>query len=75
MGVVGFGAFTRQSAVPDAVLEFSPAGERLAVITEVANPLATWREIAPSTSACAYRLCSLLPDGSASDWSKTSYVR
>ena len=40
MGVVGFGAFTRQALLPGAVIKFSPAGERLAVISEVTNPLA-----------------------------------
>ncbi len=40
MGVAGLGAFTRQSAVPGAVIKFSPNGERLAVISEVTNPLA-----------------------------------
>lgn len=39
MGVVGFGAFTRQALLPGAVIKFSPAGERLAVISEVTNPL------------------------------------
>lgn len=40
MGVAGLGAFTRQSAVPGAVIKFSPNGERLAVISEVTHPLA-----------------------------------
>ena len=39
MGVAGLGAFTRQPAVPGAVIKFSPNGERLAVISEVTNPL------------------------------------
>ena len=38
MGVVGLGVFTRQAVEPGAVVKFSPEGERLTVITEVANP-------------------------------------
>ena len=39
------------------------------------SPLATWRDSASPTSACAYRLRALGTGGAASDWSKTSYVR
>ncbi len=40
LGVAGLGAFTRQPAVPGAVIKFSPSGKQLAVISEVAHPLA-----------------------------------
>lgn len=34
-----------------------------------------WRDSAPSAHAGAYRIRTLGPNGTASDWSKTSYVR